>query len=50
VNFAFTLQMVQIWLPLVDALRTTLLTPPPEVRGTIVDLRLGRRPGFPFPG
>jgi hypothetical protein len=28
------------WLPLVDALRTILLTPPPEVRETIVDLRL----------
>jgi len=27
-----------------------LLTPPPDVRETIVDLRLGGRPGFPFPG
>ena len=38
------------WLPLVDALRTMLLTSPPEVRETIVDLRLGGRPEFPFPG
>ena len=36
--------------PLGDALRTMLLTPPPEVRQTIVDLRLGGRPGFRFPG
>ena len=27
--------------PLVDAVRTMLLTPPPEVREAIVDLRLG---------
>src|SRR5450759_5351732 len=40
---------IRNWLPLVDALRTMLLTLPPEVRETIVDLRLGGRPGFPFP-
>src|SRR6266581_9698188 len=33
-----------------DALRTMLLTPPPEVRKTIVVLRLGGWPGFPFQG
>jgi hypothetical protein len=38
------------WLPLVDALRTLLLAPTPAVRETIVDLRLGGRPGFLFPG
>ena len=36
--------------PLVDGLRTMLRMPPPEVRETIVDLRLARQPGFPLPG